>query len=166
MPRRVFYSFHYQPDNWRASQVRNIGAVEGNQPARDNDWETIAKGDAGIERWITDQMIGRTCTVVLVGSQTAGRKWIDHEIVKSWKDGLGVAGLYIHGLQDRGGNISGAGSNPFAHFTFGPQGKRMSDVVKTYNPPGANSRERYAWIGENLSAIIEAAISIRRNFGG
>lgn len=24
-----FYSFHYAPDNWRASQVRNIGAVEG-----------------------------------------------------------------------------------------------------------------------------------------
>jgi hypothetical protein len=36
-----FFSFHYQPDNWRAPQVRNIGVVEGNQPVRDNDWETI-----------------------------------------------------------------------------------------------------------------------------
>jgi hypothetical protein len=54
MTRRVFYSFHYVPDNWRASQVRNMGAVEGNQPAKDNDWETVTKGgDKAIEKWIS-----------------------------------------------------------------------------------------------------------------
>ena len=31
--RRVFYSFYYKEDSWRASQVRNIGVVEGNRPA-------------------------------------------------------------------------------------------------------------------------------------
>jgi hypothetical protein len=41
--RQVFYSFHYKPDSWRVSQVRNIGAIEGNKPAPDNDWETISK---------------------------------------------------------------------------------------------------------------------------
>ena len=35
MTRKVFFSFHYKPDNWRASQVRNIGKVEGNTPAGD-----------------------------------------------------------------------------------------------------------------------------------
>lgn len=35
MARRVFYSFHYVPDNWRVSQVRNIGAIEDNKPAKD-----------------------------------------------------------------------------------------------------------------------------------
>ena len=85
MPRRVFYSFHYTPDNWRASQVRNIGAIEGNQPAKDNDWETITKGgDKAIEKWIGDQMNGRSCVVVLIGAGTANRKWINHEIVKAW----------------------------------------------------------------------------------
>ena len=44
MAQRVFYSFHYKPDASRASQVRNIGAVEGNQPASDNDWETVTGG--------------------------------------------------------------------------------------------------------------------------
>ncbi len=34
MPKhRAFYSFHYDPDNWRAAMVRNIGAVEGNKSA-------------------------------------------------------------------------------------------------------------------------------------
>ena len=72
MARKVFYSFHYNPDNWRASQVRNIGAIEGNQPAKDNDWETITKGgDKAIEKWIADQMSGRSCVVVLIGAGTA-----------------------------------------------------------------------------------------------
>ena len=82
MKRRVFYSFHYKPDNWRASKVRNIGAIEGNQPATDNDWETVKRGgDRAIERWIAGQMRGRSCTVVLVGANTANRKWINREIV-------------------------------------------------------------------------------------
>lgn len=39
MPRKVFYSFHYQRDSWRASKIRNIGVVEGNPSATDNKWE-------------------------------------------------------------------------------------------------------------------------------
>ena len=66
MPKhRAFYSFHYVPDNWRAATVRNIGAIEGNKPAPDNDWETVKKGgDKAIKKWIADQMKGRSCTVV------------------------------------------------------------------------------------------------------
>ena len=41
MARKVFYSFHYVPDNWRAAQVRNIWAVEWNKPASDNDREEV-----------------------------------------------------------------------------------------------------------------------------
>jgi hypothetical protein len=84
MPRRVFYSFEYKRDNWRAAQVRNMGVIEGNVPLSDNDWETITKdGDDAIARWIADQMDGKTCTVVLIGSTTFTRKWINYEIKKS-----------------------------------------------------------------------------------
>ena len=73
MARQAFFSFHYQPDNWRASQVRNMGIIEGNRPATDNDWESIAgAGDAAIQRWINEQMKYRSCTIVLVGQNTAG----------------------------------------------------------------------------------------------
>ena len=90
MARKAFYSFHYKPDASRAGQVRNIGVVEGNTPVSDNDWETVTKGgEAAIKTWITKQMHGRSCTVVLVGTDTANRKWINHEIVKSWDDGMG-----------------------------------------------------------------------------
>ena len=43
MARRVFYSFHYNPDNWRAAMVREIGSIEGNRPATDNLITTQAK---------------------------------------------------------------------------------------------------------------------------
>lgn len=36
MPRKVFYSFHYQRDSWRASKIRNIGFVEGSPSATDH----------------------------------------------------------------------------------------------------------------------------------
>jgi len=95
--RQVFYSFHYKPDSWRASIIRNIGVIGGNKPASDNDWEKItAGGDTKIEKWIAEQMKGRTCTIVLIGSNTSGRKWINHEISKSWNRGMGVVGIYIH----------------------------------------------------------------------
>ena len=72
MARRVFYSFHYTPDDWRATQVRNIGVIEGNRPATDNDWETVTKGGGkAIKNWIADQMYGRSCTVAPVGTNTA-----------------------------------------------------------------------------------------------
>src|SRR5260370_41162731 len=44
MARKVFFSFHYKADSWRTSQVRNIGAIEGNAPVADNDWESMTKG--------------------------------------------------------------------------------------------------------------------------
>lgn len=57
MARRGFYSFHYKPDNWGASQVRNMGVIEANRPVTDDEWETIKRGgDSAIENWINEQM--------------------------------------------------------------------------------------------------------------
>lgn len=162
MARRVFYSFHYIADNWRASQVRNIGAVEGNQPAKDNDWEAVKRGgDAAIQKWIDGQLEGRSCAVVLIGSQTAGRKWITYEINKAWNDGKGVLGIYVHNLKDTAGEQSKKGANPLDYVTFKSTGAKLSTVAKTYDPPYTTSTNVYNYIKENLSAWIEEAIKIR-----
>ena len=162
MVRRIFYSFHYKPDVMRVSLVRNIGALESNRPATDNDWETIKNGkDIAIKRWITAQMKGRTCTVVLVGENTANRKWINHEIIKSWDEGMGVVGIRIHGLKNTDGYISKIGQNPFDYINYGGTGRKLSSIVKCYNPSGSNSKERYAWIAKHLENAISEAIKIR-----
>lgn len=162
--RQVFYSFHYKPDSWRASQVRNIGVIEGNKPAPDNDWETVTmRGDDAIKKWIKDQMQYRTCTVVLVGNQTANRKWINYEIVESWNAGMGVVGIHIHGLKNQDAYITEKGGNPFDFITHGVTGNRLSSIVKCYTPSGGNSKERYDWISRHISDAVEEAIEIREN---
>ena len=61
--RQVFFSFEYNKDAWRASQVRNMGKVDNSSTFSDNDWEEVKeKTDAKIREWIENQMaeqIGR-----------------------------------------------------------------------------------------------------------
>jgi len=163
MARKCFYSFHYQPDCQRAAQIRQIGSIEGNRPASDNDWETVTKGgEAAIKRWIANQMDGKSCTVLLVGSNTANRKWINHEIVESWNAGMGIVGIYIHGIKNLAGETSTKGANPFDYITHGTTQKKLSSIVKCYNPGGATSKEKYAWISQHLANAVEEAIKIRK----
>ena len=163
MARKVFFSFHYVPDNWRASQIRQIGAIEGNRPCSDNDWESVTKGgDKAIKKWIEDQLYGKSCVVVLVGAGTAGRKWITHEIKTAWEAGKAVVGVRIHNLKDSAGNQSSYGGNPFDHLSLNNQ--KMSSIVKVYDPPYVTSTYVYDHIKENIADWIEKAIEIRAKY--
>lgn len=165
MARRVFYSFHYKPDNWRASQVRNAGVVEGNTPVSDNDWEKITgKGDSAIQKWIDDQLNGKSCAVVLIGSATAGRKWIKYEIEKAWNDGKGLLGIYVHNLKNSSGDQDSKGRNPFDDFTMKRDNKKLSSIVKAYDPPYTGSTYVYDHIKNNIANWVEEAITIRDNY--
>lgn len=165
MSRKVFYSFHFTLDSWRASQVRNIGIVEGNQPVSDNDWEDVKRGgNDAIQKWINNQLHGRSCTIVLIGKNTAGRKWIKYEIEKSWNDGKGVVGIYVHNLKNVNGEQTSKGNNPFDDFTMKRNGKKLSSIVKVYDPPYSDSTDVYDYIKNNLESWVEEAISIRENY--
>lgn len=167
MARKCFYSFHFKPDCWRAGTVRSIGAVEGNEPALDNDWEAITSGedrDAKIKNWISRQMSDKPCTIVLVGAQTANRKWINHEIAKSWDAKMGLVGIRIHGLKDSQGMTSSYGDDPFDYVTVGASKTKLSSIFKCYNPAGATSQDRYDWICKHLGNAVEEAIAIREKY--
>jgi hypothetical protein len=165
MARRVLFSFHFENDNWRASQVRQIGAIEGNRPVTDNEWEAVKRGgDTAIQKWIDGQLDGKSCTVVLVGSATAGRKWIKHEIKKTWDDGKGLVGIRIHNLKDRNGRTSSAGGNPFAGFTLKNGTRKLTEYVTLYDPPGATSNAVYESIQKNIESLVDAAIKTRTEY--
>lgn len=163
MKRQIFYSFHFKNDCWRTGQVRNIGTIEGNKPVSENDWEEVKKkGEENIKNWINDQLKYRSCTVVLIGEETSKRKWVKYEIEKSWNDGKGVLGIYIHNLKDQNQARSNKGENPFEQFTC-KDGKKLSYYVKTYDPPyGNDSKANYNYIAENIEDWIETAISDRK----
>ncbi|MFN8028023.1 MAG: TIR domain-containing protein [Acidimicrobiia bacterium] len=163
MGRKCFFSFHYDQDAWRASQVRNMGKIEGNAPVSDNDWETIKAGGApAIKKWIGDQLDGKSCAVVLIGAQTAGRKWINYEIETAWNARKGVVGIYVHNLLNAAGKQSPKGSNPFTTFTL-KSGLALSQVVKAYDPPYSTSKSVYSHISDNLAAWADEAVTIRNN---
>ncbi len=142
-----------------------MGLIEGNQPARDNDWEQIKRGGGqAIQNWIDSQLKGRSCTIVLVGTQTAGRKWINYEIEKSWNDGKGVIGIHIHNLLDRHGQQSRMGANPFETFTMKRDDAKLSSIVKCYNVNSSDSKAVYNTIKQNIASWIEEAIRIRNAY--
>ena len=104
-------------------------------------------------------MDGRSCVVVLTGFETANRKWINYEIVKAWNEKKGVVGIHIHGLKNADKEIAAKGANPFDYIDVGS--KKLSSLVKCYDPSGSTSQERYDWIKTYLAAAVEEAIDIR-----
>lgn len=156
----VFYSFHFDNDVMRVQLVRNIGAIEGNEPVSKNDWEEVRrKGEAAVQRWIDENMNYRSCVIVLTGSETANRPWVKYEIKKAWNDKRGLVGIHIHNLKCPRNGQCNQGANPFYQFTLDNQ-KRLSDVVKCYNP---NPSDAYNEIAKNLEAWVDEAIWIRKN---
>lgn len=154
----IFYSFHFANDVFRVQQIRNMGALEGNEPVSVNEWEEVRrKGDAAVERWIDDNMKYRSCVIVLVGEETAGRPWVNYEISKAWNDGKGLFGIYIHNLNCPRTGTCGQGKNPFELFQF-QSGASLSTVVNCYNP---STLYAYTDIQNNIAGWVEKAISQR-----
>ena len=163
MARHVFFSFHFDNDYWRTQQVRNMGAIEGQSLCTPNAWEEVKrKGAAAVENWINDNLWGKTCVIVLVGSQTAQRPWVRKEIVKGWDANKGVLAIRVHRLLDTDSRSSVAGENPLAKVTHGPTGKLLSSLAPIYDPSGSDSKAVYANIRDNMEKWIEAAIAIRK----
>jgi hypothetical protein len=69
----------------RKLQAIDTGLVEASQ------WQSIVvNDDVTIERWIRKQMKRVSCVIVLIGSETAHRRWVCYEIEKAWADGKGA----------------------------------------------------------------------------
>ena len=164
MEHSAFYSYHYNPDSWRASQILNLGVVDGNRPASDSEWDELKRaGDLAIRKWINDQMEGKSVAIALIGKNTASRIWVRYEIDTAWKAGKGVLGLHINHFEDSKGNLSEKGSSPFSGFYI--NGGPLNNIVKTYEPPYTSSASSCDYIKDNLADWIDTAISIRSKYG-
>lgn len=160
MPKRqVFFSFEYDKDNWRASQVRNMGKVSNDSTFSDNDWESVKKdSELAIKRWINAEMAKRSCIVVLIGSTTSTRKWVKYEIEKAYELGKGIVGIYVHGLKDKGGKQATKGANPFYNI-YTDDGHRLSNYVQAYDTGYVYSTNVYNDIKDKIEGLIEDAIA-------
>ncbi len=103
MARRVFFSFHYDKDVWRANQVRNCNVIAGADTAGFFDYseylEAKKQGSEAIKRMILRHLKNTSVTVVLIGEETASRPWVKYEIEQSIARNNGLLGIYIHHLK-------------------------------------------------------------------
>lgn len=53
------------------------------------------------------------------------------------------------------------GANPFDSIGYGNTGKKLSSVVKAYDPPYFSSTDVYNHIKDNLQAWVDEAVAIR-----
>ena len=120
MARRVFFSFHYEKDIWRAFIVRNSWVTKGNFESAGFidavEFEKIKRQvDESIKRWINEQLEGTSVTVVLIGTETYLRDWVRYEIVKSFDRGNALLGVYIHNIKNQFEMTDIKGPNPFEY---------------------------------------------------
>lgn len=157
MARRIFFSFHYDNDIWRASTVRNSWMVK--PESRDDVfydaslWEEAKKtGDTAIQRLIQDGLRNTSVTAVLIGSETATRRWVRYEIEQSLVQGKGLLGIYIHNLKDQRQQTVTQGRNPFDD---------VNELVNGYRRPLSARIATYDWVFsdgyKNLPAWAELA---------
>ncbi len=162
MAHKVFYSFNYAADLARVAPIRALGVVDGNASVPEKDWAALTKaGEVAMQRWIDSQLAGRECTIVLIGANTAGRRWIRYEIEKSWAEKKGLLGIHIHNLTDNAGAKSAKGKNPFDGLTVKSTGAYLAKIVKTYEPLPTENRAICNYLNMNLAKWVEDAIRIR-----
>lgn len=123
MARRVYFSFHYEKDVWRASQVRNSWVTKPDREAAFYDaaeFEAVKRqGDEAIKRWINRNLEGTTVTAVLIGEDTCYRWWVKYEIQRSIERDNGIIFIKIHNLKDQDGNTCQEGAMDFGEIDVG-----------------------------------------------
>jgi hypothetical protein len=151
MARRLFFSFHYDRDIWRANQVRNCWRTH---PDRESAgfwdaslWQRAKNlGDAAVKRLIDEGLQNTSVTAVLIGAETDGRPWVDYEIEqsylrgKSYLRGNGLLAVHIHSMRDRFGYCDPPGTNPFNRWHI-TQGGRLTYFSELYSS--------YDWVGDS-----------------
>lgn len=115
MAHRTFFSFNYEEDVWRAGVVRNSGALKDDEVEFIDSslWEKAkTQGDDAIKRLIDKALANSTVTCVLIGANTATRRWVKYEIAESVRLGKGLLGVHIYKIEDQNGHESTQGESP------------------------------------------------------
>lgn len=118
----TFFSFCYEDvKNFRVNVVRNSW-IANNMDDTFVDgsiWEKEKSKDATvIKNLIEDGLKKTSVTAVLIGTDTADRRWVKYEILKSFERGNGLLGIHINRIRNKDKQISAKGSNPFDRLGF------------------------------------------------
>ena len=124
MPKRfTFFSFHYQRDIWRATQVRKQWRSRDEASRGANGffdaslWEKSQRtNDESLKTLIRNGLKGTSVTCILAGTKTYSRRWVRYEIAQSIVQGNGLLTVHIDWLKNSLGKMCDKGPNPLDHM--------------------------------------------------
>ena len=119
MPRRTFFSFHYQADCWRAWNVRNSCVVKGEKEFTgffdSSVFEASRKESPdALKKFLREGMENTSVTCVLAGTDTWNRRWVRYEIARSIIKGNGLLTVDIHNVENNKQEVSKKGADPLS----------------------------------------------------
>jgi MTH538 TIR-like domain (DUF1863) len=118
MTRRTFFSFHYEPDIWRVYNVRNSWISKSDDPSAEGFFDSSVfeasekENEDTLKTFLRNGLKNSSVTCVLVGAETASRRWVRYEIVRSVLKKNGVLAVFIHDVKNVDGETSAKGANP------------------------------------------------------
>lgn len=156
MARRVFFSFHFTSDVWRANQVRNSNVVAGTDVAGYFDHseyeDARSRGKQSIKRMILKHLKDTSVTVVLIGKESANRPWVKYEIEQSIERKNGLLGIYIHHLKNQKRQTSKGGPKPtvprrvkFPAYKWDRDLERFAEEIEEAGQRADELREESSW---------------------
>lgn len=131
MPRYTFFSFAYDDvKNFKVNVVRNSWLLHNSKETfiDSSIWEKKkAINSTAVRNLINDGLHRTSVTAVLIGENTANRRWVNYEIVKSFDKGNGIFGVHLNRIKGKHQIISAKGKNPLERLSFriSVDGKRI-----------------------------------------
>jgi hypothetical protein len=162
MPKRVFFSFHYQDViDFRANVVRQHWLTKPDREAAGffdaSMWESAKRtGSVAVKRLINSGLYGTSVTCVLVGSETYVRPWVRYEILNSFRKGNSILAVHINTIKGRDQLTKMKGPNPLEYVgvSFSDTGdtgtlwEQFDGQWKEYSEIDGNSSYRTGGLAE------------------
>ncbi len=154
MPKRVFFSFHYQDViDFRANVVRQHWLTKPDREVAGffdaSLWESVMKtGSTAVKRLVNSGLEGTSVTCVLIGSQTFVRPWVRYEIMKSFRKGNTILAVHINSITGKDKQTKPSGPNPLDYL--GVSFSATGDIATMYEKVNGQWRE-YAEIDDSAT---------------
>jgi hypothetical protein len=139
VPVRVFFSFDFTEDLWRASVVRNRWIADPSLSGG-GFWDPRFASEhppsgADLEQFVEDQIQQSDLTVVLIGRRTSSCPHVLHAISRSAELGHGLLGIHVEQCKDRYGSPGVRGRNPLHDMIVNQDGREvpLSDLVPIHD---------------------------------
>ena len=131
--RKVFFSFNWE-DARSANQIRDVllsrGRCSDAGVVDEKEVKQLKRGtEQEIKDWIKSQMQGSSVTCVLIGKNTDKSAWVKYEIEKSLRQGNGVMGVLIYGLDNNAGKLLSNVAVPSVNYSDNDFGKNIKHAL-------------------------------------